>query len=529
MKRIQLFLCITFLMTIKALSTPITGAHTISSGASYINDIVIGPGGVLTIQNCTIQFVANKGIIVKDGGKLILSNATLEGTSSTNVSARWRGIEVEDDLDGIPNTSVGDAVYATSSRIFNAVKGVHNWQVGGVMGQSIYINNCEFKDNSAHIKMVHHTSSLSNGNQKIFISDTKFHGGTSITQTYRINSITIDHVKNVFIRNCEFKSAPITTLLNNNASTCIWMNACQDVTISDNHFNHQYRYGVAVGRFVKNLKITYNQFESADYINHPWNYSNYNAKPLYIAGYEFPQQVGNVLEISNNDFFVESASCPYGIDAIDVPSVYNDILISNNNITDVNYGMNIHDDNIYNGSCQILDNDFNQYETAIEVNNTSHTFAIHCNIFREGNIGLAVGHCVHPINFSHSNDFLGAQVGIKNLFSAPFLYGVSLTGSFPTTQGNVVPTPISNDTQPCRGRRMKQEQLDVEFIQNNNVLSILNLQEPSTISVVNALGQRIVVFKTEESGLDIDISNYDTGVYFVNVNGKMPTSFKFMK
>ena len=528
----QLLSFITIMMVINALGITINTPVTYTSDVAFINNIVIEPGGVLTIQNCTIQFVVNKGIVIKDGGRLVLSNATLSGTSSL-FNSRWEGIQVNDDADGIPDVNGNVAVHATDSRIFNAHKGIFNELAIGnsTKGKSIHINGCEFKDNSIHIEMKHKLSNWNSGTQHIYINDSKFHGGTAIVDG-PIYSLHLDKVKRVTIANSEFKSHPIETHLTNLSASCIMLNKGDDISIFNNYFNHQYRIGIHMQHVVKDFRITQNTFESADYINQPWNYP-YNfahaSNPIHVNGSDFPDQVGHYLEISNNEFFLESASCPYEVDAIRAEAVYDNALISENKFTDILYGILKSSLDVYNGNFEILDNDFDRYKTAIHINDHSHKFSIHCNTFREGHTALDVGVCEHPIDFQHSNNFLGSQIGIRSIFPAPFLYGVAVVGSFPSTVGNVVPTPISNDKQPCGPRRMMQEQPELEVIQNNNVLSISNLEEPSTISIVNALGQRIAVFKTEESGLDIDISNYTKGIYFVNVDGKTPTSFKFMR
>jgi hypothetical protein len=206
--------------------------HTVSS-TTYINSnttynagcivnglIVVNPGNLLTIRNCTVEFTDSErvgkrsGIIVRPGGKLRIDNAELTSLACDKL---WDGIQVEGDPSLLSplfdKDDQGSVKIINGGKISNARVGIYagGFCPDGVVcpddafqaGGYVEVDSAIFENNIIGIKFAPYArKNLSYIENTTFATTRRI--GSVLSRKHRIEHILLDEKAGLPISNCTF-------------------------------------------------------------------------------------------------------------------------------------------------------------------------------------------------------------------------------------------------------------------------------------------------------------------------------------
>lgn len=122
-------------------------------------------------------------------------------------------------------------------------------------------------------------------------------------------------------------------------------------------------------------------------------------------------------------------------------------------------------------------------------------------------------------------DFVAAPVNMNVTgLSSPadiFYNQVEDTLAIPNSGNNTVKFVQYSDCLSLGVKEEKEVTYSIYPNPANNLLSIIGNFNNTKVEICNAIGQRIYSNKINNSNLSIDISDFDNGIYFVNIDNKI--------
>jgi len=347
------------------------------------SNIRINNGGVLTINNSTINFLPDSKIYIAPGGKLVLNNSTL---SSCNI-VRWEGVEIFLDED----FSAPEFIMTNSSRIMNANTGL---LLTGRDGNGVISidNNSGFYDNLIGVNIDGLGLDIYATIQNVIFD-------------YNEKGIVGSSIKDIKIQDCDFISCfiginyeycyntdeikIIGCNFSNNAKS-IELNKVFKVSIEDCRFNDESFAGIVSVDSDCNIH-TGNEFTNCKV--------GVRAMGTFYKSY---------LSINDNNYF---SACDTAISILGIAN-YKANLIENNVIEDNDFGIKIFGENHYT----ILDNTLSNGYNIIAKDGGSDRNRILCNEH------ISQGSGIQLIGDNSFTDFIG------NSFDNTFGYDVIVEG-----------------------------------------------------------------------------------------------------
>lgn len=534
MNNFKLLLITTIFTVLNSFGSCITGIENYSGLTNISSDVCIANTGVLNISG--VVFMApNTKILIEDGGQLILNGATITH-STTNTT--WKGIEVEDNQ--LSSTSPSEmAIIATNSYISFAEKGIYNkinTSGGSTESKGMSFTNCFFFNNNAHVYLRYQPNNFTSTatNNPIIFEDTKFHGMIGTSNNTRNNELYFSNANKVIINNCEFESEATTQGL----SCGVFLRDCANVSIANNHFKHKINTSILFDKRISHFKINNNIFEALDDIGYAATAGN-NKYTAIRAGAYLVGAVTNELIISDNNFVTESFNNPYQLLAMDLIYIAREVYIKNNSISNYDIGLvigntyhagyNYPDDVVYD----ITYNTFNNYDIAIHGFRHVKNIELTCNTFNEGETAIYFLHLEDQTGYAHNNYFNGSNIDIHNdsYPAVTFTYDL-FNGSTPLNTIGPVQTPYVTLAKLCFLKPLKSNQnsIEPELFNNNQIVTITNLNGSSNITILNSLGQIVKTTSVITDNYEFDISEFNSGVYFANIlQGSKRVTLKFIK
>jgi hypothetical protein len=143
-----------------------TNSIVLNQNRMFFNNIIIGNGAIVQMHSSNFKFVKDKGIVIKNGGKLILQGSTI---NVCDLAFTWSGITVEEggfldtDNSSLLNCSIG--VYAKN----NSTLQINNLTIEGkdkYSGTGMLLENKVNDDfiDGLYIKNFYHGVKMENGN-----------------------------------------------------------------------------------------------------------------------------------------------------------------------------------------------------------------------------------------------------------------------------------------------------------------------------------------------------------------------------
>jgi hypothetical protein len=203
-------------------TTYINSNTTYNAGCIVNGLIIVNPGKVLTIRDCTVEFTDSErvgkrsGIIVRPGGRLLIDNAELTALACDR---RWDGIEVQGDPSllspSFDKDDQGGVRIIDGGTISDARVGIY---VGGfcpdgflcpddaeVAGGYVEIDSAVFRDNLIGIKFAPYArKNLSHVQNARFVTSRRM--GDVIARLQRIEHILLDGKVGLPISGCRFEN-----------------------------------------------------------------------------------------------------------------------------------------------------------------------------------------------------------------------------------------------------------------------------------------------------------------------------------
>lgn len=264
--------------------------HTVSS-TTYINSnttynagcivnglIVVNPGNLLTIRNCTVEFTDSErvgkrsGIIVRPGGKLRIDNAELTSLACDKL---WDGIQVEGDPSLLSplfdKDDQGGVKIINGGKISNARVGIYagGFCPDGVVcpddafqaGGYVEIDSAIFENNLIGIKFAPYArKNLSYIENTTFATTRRI--GSVLSRKHRIEHILLDEKVGLPISNCTFiNEVPENYPIDNRGTGIVDINGKFEA--SNCTFRHLTK-GVddyTFGSFIRRMTLNGNSFE----------------------------------------------------------------------------------------------------------------------------------------------------------------------------------------------------------------------------------------------------------------------------
>lgn len=514
--------------------TSITGYHT--------SDIIIEADAQLVITGCIIDFAPNAGIFIEDGGQLILNGTTLQLFDPLqNSTDRWKGIEVEDNLVGTSSMYGEIAVEANGSFIYDAKKGVYNRQItnGLTTGKGLMFNGCTFRDNDVSARLEYSSNNYSNGlDNNIIYYNCNFEGEVKYQPGWTGNLIFMN-ANNIVVTESDFQSYFAGSSTN---TASIWSNQNQNLKVTNNYFHHKFRLSLTTDSYFRHLTVDDNVFEAQDYYPFSWN-SFFSYKAITLMSPD-SRAIPSLISIQDNEF-TSQGSCPYNTLGVQFFVTAKDIKVIGNEFQNMDKGFLLTTPSAGNSNFEIRKNTFSNYsDYALKLDDNPFSgMEITCNVFNEGNRAIYIdGDGLHPSSNLFANYFNGANIDIYYTSTTTLIYNVIVgTTHIPTTiTGFGAPnvyinplTPSPFELKSCleiRPAKLAEIKSAPQLLNNNGEITLVNLANNTNITIVNALGQVVGNLNTTNSEIQIETAQYNTGVYFVNLdNGETQTSLKFIK
>ncbi len=538
MKKINLLFLLSIFSIFSSFAVITIDTHvTYSSDQLITEDIIITPTGKLTVDHCTLHFDKDIMIYINNHGELECNFATL---TAFNPNFLWRGIYMEQTE---ISTNFNPAITAFKTTISYAVHGLRAAPQFSTISPSkarkLDFNTCTFSHNNNHMVLQYELTNLTSINNELKFVNVIFEG------ELQQHGSQFLYVRNLLIDKCLFKSSSAGYpgyAPHNQVPSEIIIGMSNNYVVSDSRFMHTMKFGIIIINDTQNGEIRNNDFFVPSDMGP-------DANVLNIVGHNYTgilthhdsghQQIQfdyleNLIVEDNNFLELDpesTGSLILGGVHIETGNA-NDIHINNNTFEQFNQPISVFKINGADPSF-ISSNTFEYYDAAIQFSGGNPSLDVSCNKFLQGSEGMVIqdSYLKNHDAYDHTNDFVACNPCIvNNQFMGLFKYGIyTISGApvGPSTAGIGGIGFVSNSSGilDCGGSggsgnptRLVQTKENINITSDNNNITISELGSDANIHLSDALGRTVFSTNNVDTELNIDISNYISGVYYLSIS-----------
>ncbi len=522
----------------------------------HCDDIIIHSGGKLILSNTTLELGYPNKITVKNGGQIIVDNSTIQGDFNESCSympQRWNGIQFENTYLSDPNTDPAVIIKNGSVLTYanTAITGLSTYNSNSSKARRIDITNSSFTDNVTHMYLAYPANNTDPGITNIHsvIDECLFdNSGPRAMSIVRGNDI-------------DFTNNEIHNYDNSNGINYndygMYVYGSKNLYFGYNLFNNTGTFGMifsgpdnAINNTVyttENITLLNNRFYSNSTPNE-LNFTGYNYTAIYFG--QYPGTVTSPPLVTGNK--IDNISISYSTLLNTNPDlsytycgIYTDVIENNNMEIHINYmdyfhtGVSVNNCLTTSGS-YIYDNDFQKCGIGVQSRDNNSQLSVSCNNFDSGGLGIQVttgSSLKNQLTADHMDQYITNGMDIECLSTTSFLYSYSNLNSNYAIQfnGNVVPL-YTPDVVKCEGQAPSQRQANIVEtnlmvdVHPNPASDILTIEldqvaKDGTITLIDQLGKVILTQPLNSLSENIDISSLENGMYILNIesNGRSTT------